>query len=127
MQESSVSKKPRLTGIDIVSIPRIKAAALNRRFLERVFTEDEIRYSFLRKPPYKHLAGSFAAKESCAKALATGIGRGVKWRDIEVINDKDGVPSLRLHAGAEGFLSGRSIFLSISYSKNLAIAFVVVE
>ncbi|MBI5586996.1 MAG: holo-ACP synthase [Deltaproteobacteria bacterium] len=122
----SVSSRPAVTtGIDASSIERISKAAGRKHFLERVFTEGEIACSFSRNDPYRHLAGRFAAKEACLKALTISMGRGINLRDIEVVNSPSGVPALELHAGAKQMLGERKAFLSISYSKGYAFAFVV--
>lgn len=115
------------SGIDASSIERIRSAAARRPFLERVFTDGEVSYSMARKDPYRHLAGRFAAKEACLKALTTAMGRGINLRDIEVVNSAAGLPILKLHAGAREALAGRKAFLSLAYSRGFAIAFVVVE
>ncbi len=114
-------------GIDIVPISRIRAAARSDNFLKKVFTETELGYSFKKKAPHKHLAGRFAAKEACLKALTTGFGQGAGWKDIEVVNSRDGSPALKLRSGAKRHLSGRKVFVSIAYTKDLAVATVVVE
>lgn len=114
-------------GIDIIPISRIEAAARRSGFLKRVFTETELGYSFKKKAPHKHLAGRFAAKEACLKALTTGLGQGTGWKDIEVVNASDGSPSLKLRSVAKKRLSGRKVFVSIAYTKDLAIASVVIE
>src|SRR5918996_1660295 len=88
-------------GINITDIPRI-AEVFSRygdRFLHRIFTDGEIAYCTRRRDPVPHLAGRFAAKEACMKALGTGHSRGVLWKDIEVVRD-EGPPQLRLHRGA---------------------------
>ncbi len=113
-------------GIDVIRISRIRAAAERRGFLERVFTETELCYSFGKKSPYRHLAGRFAAKEACLKALTTVL-EGINWKDIEVVNSEDGSPALEFRAAAKSRLSGGRAFLSIAYTKDLAVASVVVE
>ncbi|HBG46746.1 MAG TPA: holo-[acyl-carrier-protein] synthase [Deltaproteobacteria bacterium] len=113
------------TGIDVVSISRIRDAAARVRFLERVFTPDELRYSFGRRDPYRHLAGRFAAKEACMKALR-GLSPGLGWKDIEVKRDKDGRPGLVLRPEAERLLGKTSALVSISYSGDMAFALVSV-
>ncbi len=115
------------TGIDIESIERLGALAGNSRFLRRIFTAGEIEYSAGKRTPEKHLAGRFAAKEACAKALKTGFGAGVGLRDIEVVLAVDGRPGLRLFSRAGEILGDRSVFLSIGYQGDLAMALVVIE
>ena len=116
------------TGVDIIEIPRIKQMLdrYGQRFLNRVFTPDEIAYCRGRAP---NLAGRFAAKEAAMKALGTGV-RGVSWKDIEVIRADSGAPSLRLHGRAEKraeWLQVGEMSLSISHSREYAVAFVVAQ
>ncbi|MBI1912019.1 MAG: holo-ACP synthase [Deltaproteobacteria bacterium] len=115
------------TGIDIASIERIKKASGNEKFLKRIFTDSELGYAFSKRLPFKNLAGRFAAKEACLKALTTGLARGLSWQDIEVYNEDDGRPHLRLRSEAKKLLGDRTAHLSISYSRELAIAFVAIE
>ena len=114
------------TGVDIIEIPRIKQVLdrYGQRFLNRVFTLDEIAYCRGRAP---NLAGRFAAKEAAMKALGTGV-RGVSWKDIEVIRADSGAPSFRLHGRAKKLaerLQVGEMSLSISHSREYAVAFVV--
>jgi holo-[acyl-carrier protein] synthase len=90
-------------GNDLCNIERIEAsiARFGQRFLDRIFTAAEQakaeRRPLLRAATY---AKRFAAKEACAKALGTGMRRGVFWRTMEVINLPSGQPTLRLTEGA---------------------------
>jgi holo-[acyl-carrier protein] synthase len=117
-------------GIDATDIARI-AATLDRygeRFRRRIFTGDEIAYCTRRRVPAIHFAGRFAAKEAAMKALGTGRSRGVLWRDIEVVRH-GGPPQLRFHGGAGRRLEaigGRSSLLTITHSKDLAMAQVLI-
>ena len=116
------------TGVDIIEIPRIKQTLdrYGQRFLDRIFTPDEIAYCRGRAP---NLAGRFAAKEATMKALGTGV-RGVSWKDIEVIRAESGAPSVKLHGRAQKRaerLQVSEISLSISHSREYAVAFVVAQ
>ncbi len=116
------------TGVDIIEIPRIKQVLdrYGQRFLKRVFTPQEIDYCRGRAP---NLAGRFAAKEATMKALGTGV-RGVGWKDIEVVRADSGAPSVKLHGRAATRaerLQVTEISLSISHSREYAVAFVVVQ
>jgi holo-[acyl-carrier protein] synthase len=85
-------------GVDMVPCDRL-AAALQRhgqKFLERVFTQAERDYCFARKRHVEHLAGRFAAKEAVLKVLGTGWRNGIRWTDIEVVNEPSGRPQVRL-------------------------------
>lgn len=89
-------------GTDIVEIVRI-GKMIERHgelFLQRVFTDEEIRYCQRRKESYQHFAGRWAAKEAVMKTLGTGFIRGIGWRDIEVVVLKSGQPTIHIRGGA---------------------------
>src|SRR5438132_14066817 len=89
-------------GVDLVNIPRMREV-IDRwqdRFLERVFTAQEIAYCRGRRDPVPHFAARFAAKEAALKALGTGLRLGVNWRELEVRRERGQAPEL--------VLSGRS-------------------
>ena len=120
------------TGIDIVAIKRIREAETKwgRRFLDRVFTEGEIRYSLNHKSPHIHLAARFASKEAMMKAVGTGLRDGIRWTDIEVINKESGRPGVVLHGKVKdiaGSMGVTGIHMSISHDEAYAIAQVVLE
>lgn len=114
------------TGIDLVEVDRI-ATTLERfgeRFIERVFTPGEI--AIVGRNPIR-LAGRFAAKEACAKALGTGID-GPRWREIECLRDASGKPTLLLHGQAANrarAMGWHAIDVSISTTRRQGIALVV--
>ncbi len=94
-------------GNDIIDIRRI-AETLDRfghRFLDRVFTDVERARSEARHGRIASYAKRFAAKEACAKALGTGLRRGVFWRDMGVVNLPSGRPTLALTGGAAARLA----------------------
>jgi len=119
-------------GIDIVSIPRIERM-LNRwgrLFTERVFTPTEIAFCETRSNPGQHFALRWAVKEAMLKALGLGLRGGIKWTDIEVVNDPSGRPLLEVHNQAKGFFIDRNIkaaFVSISHERDYGVAQVVLE
>ena len=116
-----------LVGVDLVEVERI-AQTVERfglRFLERVFTQEELQEGRRR---ITWLAGRFAAKEACAKALGTGVGASVAWRDMQVLRQPSGKPSLRLSGDAAARAAALGIAqldLSISHTHQYAIAVVV--
>ncbi|MEW6130526.1 MAG: holo-ACP synthase [Acidobacteriota bacterium] len=119
-------------GIDIVEIVRIEEnlAQGATRFLNRIYTPYEIAYCEARASKFASFAARFAAKEAAMKALGTGWAEGVAWKDIEVINDEAGKPMINLTGKAlERFiaLGARHIHVSLSHSKELAIAQVILE
>lgn len=89
-------------GSDLVDIRRIDATLerYGARFLDRIFTETERAKSDGRAQRSASYAKRFAAKEACAKALGTGLRKGVFWRDMGVVNLPGGKPSLALTGGA---------------------------
>ena len=94
-------------GNDLIDIRRIEATLLRfgDRFLDRIFTDVERAKSDRRRQRAASYAKRFAAKEACAKALGTGFGQGVYWRDMGVINLPSGRPTLALTGGAAEHLA----------------------
>lgn len=113
------------TGIDIIEIYRIeKAIKKNKRFLDRIFTLEENKYFKDKKYSPQTISGYFAAKESVAKALGTGV-RNMKWKDIEILKDDLGKPYIKLHNNALKLaynMNIDTILISISHSRENAIA-----
>ncbi len=89
-------------GSDLIDIRRIERTinAHGRRFLDRIFTDVERERSDRRAARAASYAKRFAAKEACAKALGTGLRRGVFWRDMGVVNLSGGKPTMALTNGA---------------------------
>ena len=123
-------------GSDLIDIRRIENS-LNRhgdRFVERIYTDIERKKSDSRKNRAASYAKRFAAKEACSKALGTGLSNGVYWRDMGVVNDKFGKPTMKLTNGAAKRLaelmpSGYEprVHVTITDDFPLAQAFVVIE
>lgn len=114
------------TGVDLVEVDRIAGtlARFGERFLERIYTPAEL--AIVGRNPVR-LAGRFAAKEACAKALGTGID-GPRWREVECLRDAAGKPLVHLHglAAARALeLGWQSIDISISTTHRFAVAVVV--
>ena len=89
-------------GSDLVDIERIERVLERHgeRFVNRIFTETERARAERRADRVETYAKRFAAKEACAKALGTGLRRGVFWRDMGVVNLPSGRPTMRLTGGA---------------------------
>ena len=120
------------TGIDLIEISRIADvfARQGERFRRRVFTEAEIEYCEARASRFASYAARFAAKEAAMKALKTGWGDRVAWRDIEVVRDERGAPSLKLRGRALEVmtrLGATRTHLSLAHSNDLAMAQVILE
>jgi holo-[acyl-carrier protein] synthase len=119
-------------GVDISEVGRIKAAIERHgeTFLRRLYTPTEREYCERFKNKYERYAGRFAAKEAAMKALGTGWSHGVRWRDIEVVREPGGKPTLKLE-GVAGSIADRlgtkRMVLTITHSGNLAIAQVIFE
>lgn len=114
-------------GTDIVEIVRI-GEMIERHgelFLQRVYTEDEIKYCQRHKEALQHYAGRWAAKEAVMKTLGTGFTKGVGWKDIQVCTTKSGRPIIELSGGAARvaqMLGIDSVLISISHCRAYATA-----
>ena len=89
-------------GSDLCDVRRIEKVLERHgeRFLARIFTPSERAKADRRANRAETYAKRFAAKEACAKALGTGLRRGVFWRDMGVVNLPGGRPTMRLTGGA---------------------------
>ncbi|MFQ5730593.1 MAG: holo-ACP synthase [Planctomycetaceae bacterium] len=117
-------------GTDIIEIVRIgrMVERHGELFLNRVYTDEEIRYCQRRRECYQHFAGRWAAKEAVMKTLGTGWIRGVRWRDIEVASLKTGQPVVNIHGGAKEFSEKLGIdefLITISHCRSYATATAV--
>jgi holo-[acyl-carrier protein] synthase len=120
------------TGIDIAEVPRIRQSIerFGMRFLQRVFTEGEMRYCDSKANRAERYAARFASKEAAMKALGTGWNQGVRWRDCEVVRMPGGRPTIQFHGKAAEFaarLGVKNAALSISHTQDQAIAQVILE
>ena len=121
-------------GIDIIDINRIRKVIkkYGNRFKKRCFSISEIERSEKRLNSVESYAKRYAAKEACAKALGTGLARGVFWKDIEVGNNQYGKPFINLHGKAKIIFknmnktSNTQIEVSLSDEKKYAIANVTI-
>ena len=120
------------TGIDIAEVPRIAESMerFGRRFLERVFTPDEIRYCESKANKAERYAARFAAKEAAMKAIGTGWKRGVTWQYVEVQRQPGGRPIVVFRGKALEFfqkLGAARAHLSLTHSAEHAIAQIILE
>lgn len=109
-------------GIDIIEIKRIEKSLkkFGKNFLNHIFTENEIAYVKKHKFPNQHYAVRFAAKEAVYKALGL---KDISWKNIEILNDKDGRPYCR-------FLNKKirkKVLISLSHSEHYAAASAIVS
>ena len=119
-------------GTDIIKVSRIEKMLQNysQTFLDKIFTETERINAEDRKNINQYLAGRLAAKEAFSKALGYGVGDKCAWKDISIINDSNGKPSINLCGDAQQtamVLGVTNIHLSISHETNLAVATVILE
>ena len=116
-------------GTDIIEIQRIKnnIENLKERFLKRIYTEKEIQYCERKSiQKYQSYAARFAAKEAVLKAISEKLENkyAIEWKQIEITNDNQGRPSVKLHNQEN--LNIISIDLSLSHCKEYAIANCVI-
>ena len=92
-----------LQGIDLLEVKRIKKIYLNyqNKFLKKIFTDSEIKQIKKNENVYYKIAGKFSAKEAVVKAMGTGFSDGIKIKDIEIINLKNGKPIINLYGKAK--------------------------
>jgi holo-[acyl-carrier protein] synthase len=119
-------------GTDLIEIERIEhsVARFGQRFLERVFTPGEIAYCHAKRGSAESFAARFAAKEAGAKALGTGISRGVSWKEFEVKRKPGQRPELHLSGRAAEIareLGVKRMSLSLTHSRQMSMAVVVAE
>ncbi len=117
-------------GTDILRIARIDEVVerQGQRFVDRILTPSEREEYAGHRFPNRLLAKRFAAKEAVAKALGTGIGRGVSWQDICIVHNDDGAPEVELSGGALEVatrLGGRRMELSLADEDEYVVAFAV--
>ena len=119
-------------GTDIVSTARIEAALerTGRKFAQRILTELEMSQFDAASQPAAFLAKRFAAKEAAAKALGTGIGRGISWQQMQIEHDEMGAPVLIFSGAAaqrQTDLGSQKAHISIADELDQALAFVVLS
>jgi len=120
------------TGIDIAEVPRIRQSIerFGSRFLERIFTEAEMRYCDSKANRVERYAARFAAKEAAMKALGTGWNYGLRWRECEVVRQPGGRPTMLFHGKAGDLAANmgvKNVSLSLSHTEEQAIAQVILE
>ena len=114
-------------GVDLCCPKRIEKVYKNfgKKFLKRIFTDREIKdlEKSLNKKygSFHRIAGRFAAKEAISKAMGTGIGKNLSFKDIEITHDKKGAPTVSLKN------SDKKVSVTISHEKNMAVAFAILE
>jgi len=117
-------------GIDIIEIERIKQSIdkFGDKFIEKIFTPDEISYCSSKADKYQHYAARFAAKEAVSKSLSDLWNEKYGWKDIEVMNNTKGKPDVvlkgdLLNAAADSL----EIHISISHSRDYACCVAITQ
>jgi holo-[acyl-carrier protein] synthase len=117
-------------GIDIVEVERIQNAIekYKDKFLNKIFTQEEIEYSeSFKSKKYVHFSARFAVKEAFSKAIGTGITQGFKFNEIMTINEQSGEPKIVLKDNMKEKYGDFSFFVSISHTDSNAVAVVIME
>jgi holo-[acyl-carrier protein] synthase len=110
------------TGVDITEVKRLKQAIdrWGNGFLNRVFTDKELKNAKAHVNFFQHLAGRFAAKEAVFKALGEA---DLLWKDVQILNDKQGKPYCAI---LNGKARNKDVHISISHVKSYAVANAIV-
>ncbi len=114
-------------GNDIIEIERVRRSIekYGERLLDKLLTEKEKCYCLEFRDPAMRFAGRFAAKEAIVKALGCGFGKSAAWRDIEIINNKEGKPEVHLNSALLKQFGNPTVLISISHCKLYATAVAV--
>jgi len=113
-------------GVDIEDIKRFinLDIANNKQFLDKIFTKKELDYCFSKAKPEQHLAVRYAGKEAVVKALCSLGKTSIDYKDIEITNNKNKVPMVKMNNKT---LDKLKIKISLAHCEDKAIAFAVVE
>ena len=120
-------------GVDIIENKRIKSSIKNSKFMNRVYSTNELKQLSLSRDKISYLSKRFAAKEAFSKALGTGFRNNLNFKDIEIINDKMGKPYYSKTKKIINLVQKKfkvknfNCFLSISDEKDYSIAFTIIQ
>ena len=119
------------TGIDIVENNRIEKAykKYGKRFLDRIYTQNEQEYCLQKTDPIPCLSARFAAKEAFVKAFSQAFGKNLSYKDIEILGryNKPAQILLHYHESTDDFHQNRLKYtLSISHERNYSVAIVII-
>jgi holo-[acyl-carrier protein] synthase len=119
----------RAIGTDIVDLEHFQSVVANSRpgFLHHLFTDAEVGYCERYKDNMASYAAVFAAKEAFLKALRVGLAPGITWRDVEVLHERSGAPSIVAHRRCAELLGEGSVHVTLSHSRSSASAVVMIE
>ena len=120
-------------GVDIIENRRIKKSLKIKGFINRIFTQNEIKNSKNLNNKVNYLAKRFAAKEAFVKALGEGFRNNINYNDIDISNDKKGKPLINISSKLKKILKRKfklnkyKIFISLSDEKKYSIAYVIIN
>ena len=120
-------------GVDIIKNARIRKLIKNNKFKNRIYSTKELKLSKKTKNKIAFFSKRFAAKEAFSKALGTGFSSNLNFKDIEIINDKKGMPKYAENKKIIKIVQKKykikkfNSFLSISDEKDYSTAFAIIE
>jgi holo-[acyl-carrier protein] synthase len=118
-------------GVDIVEISRmVEKLVKGNAFRDKVFSRTEIEYCEKCAVPFESYAARFAAKEAFLKATGKGMLLGYDLNEIEIVNDSDGKPSIKLSGNFLKYFNEngwKTVHVSLSHIRAMACAFVIIE
>ena len=118
-------------GIDLIEISRISNSIKNKNFIDRIYSKSEIQQARFLKNKSSFFAKRFAAKEAFSKAIGTGITEGISFKEISVVNNIKGKPTIKLSGKTKSVLLKKikkaKVHLSLSDERTHAIAMVIIE
>ena len=120
-------------GVDIIKNARIRKLIKNNKFKSRIYSTKELKLSKKTKNKIAFFSKRFAAKEAFSKALGTGFSSNLNFKDIEIINDKKGMPKYAENKKIIKIVQKKykikkfNSFLSISDEKDYSTAFAIIE
>jgi len=120
-------------GADIIENKRVKKSIKNSKFKKKIFSNNELQQSSLLKNKTNFFSKRFAAKEAFAKALGTGFRNNLEFKDIEIMNNKQGKPYYLKNKKISNLIKKKfkvkdyNCFLSISDEKDYSTAFTIIQ
>ena len=118
-------------GIDLIEISRINKSIKNKNFIDRIYSKSEIQKARSLKYKSSFFAKRFAAKEAFSKAIGTGISEGISFKEISVVNNIKGKPTIKLSGKTKSVVLKKikkaKVHLSLSDERKHAVAMVIIE
>ena len=120
-------------GVDIIYNKRMKSLIKNKTFINRIFSNKEVRISKTILNKTNYFSKRFAAKEAFSKSIGTGFRNNLNFKDIEILNDKKGKPFFLKSKKIDYIIkryfktNNYDLFLSISDEKDYSVAFTIIQ